>query len=54
MPKAKTPKYYLVLSKGRKYTYGAFPYSKEGKKKAEAFVKKNSKPETEELYIEVK
>ncbi len=54
MPKTKTPKYYLVLSKSRKYTYGAFPYSEEGKKKAEAFVRKTSKTQNEELYIEAK
>jgi len=54
MPKTKNPKYYLVLSKSRNYTYGAFPYSKEGKKKAEAFVRKTSKSQKEELYIEAK
>lgn len=54
MPKKKNPKYYLVLCKGRNYTYGAFPYSKEGKRSAEAFVKKASKSQEEELYIEAK
>ena len=51
MPKKKTPKYYLVLSKSRKYTYGAFPYSEEGKKDAEIFLKKESKRANEELYL---
>jgi len=51
MARKKSPKYYLVLSKSRNYTYGAFPYTTEGKKKAEAFIKKTSKAQTEELYI---
>ena len=49
--KKKEPKYYLVLSKSRNYTYGAFPYTKEGRRDAEAFVKKSSKAQKEELYI---
>jgi hypothetical protein len=50
MSKKKNPKYYLVLSKSRNYTYGAFPYTKEGKRNAEAFIRK-SKKEGEELYL---
>ena len=51
MPKNKTPKYYLVLSKRRNYTYGAFPHSPEGKKKAEKFIEQFSKERDEELYL---
>jgi len=51
MPKSKTPKYYLVLSKSRNYTYGAFPYSAEGKKQAERFLRSESKKSNEELYL---
>jgi hypothetical protein len=51
MPKSKTPKYYLVLSKSRNYTYGAFPYSVEGKKQAERFLRSESKKSNEELYL---
>lgn len=51
MPKSKTPKYYLVLSKSRNYTYGAFPYSIEGKKQAERFLRSESKKANEELYL---
>ena len=51
MPNKKTPKYYLVLSKKRNYTYGAFPHSPEGKKKAEQFIKQVSVEKEEELYL---
>ena len=51
MPKNKSPKYYLVLSKSRNYTYGAFPYNEDGKKEAEKFLRKESKKSNEELYL---
>lgn len=54
MPKKKSPKYYLVLSKSRNYTYGAFPHTKEGKEKAESFAKATSKKVDEELYVKEK
>jgi hypothetical protein len=54
MPKNKSPKYYLVLSKSRNYTYGAFPHTTEGKKNAEDFIRQNSKKFREELYIKAK
>jgi hypothetical protein len=44
-------KYYLVLSKDRNYTYGAFPHTAEGEKNAKAFAKKMSKEKNEELYV---
>ena len=42
---------YVVLSKERNYRYGAFPYTEEGFKMAEEFVKKIKKSNGEELYI---
>ena len=54
MPKKRNPKYYLVLSRSRNYTYGAFPHTKEGKEKAESFAKKTSKEVQEELYVKEK
>jgi hypothetical protein len=45
----KKEKYYLVLSKSRNYRMGVYPYTDEGKKAAEDFVKKNK--QDEELYI---
>jgi len=54
MPKLKSPKYYLVLSKSKNYTYGAFPHTKEGKRNAEDFAKVNSRKFNEELYVQEK
>ena len=54
MPKKKKPKYYLVLSRSRNYTYGAFPHTEEGKKDAERFAKLTSKKVEEELYVQEK
>lgn len=54
MSKKKNPKYYLVLSKSRNYTYGAFPHTEEGKRKAENFAKVTSKKVKEELYVQEK
>ena len=54
MSKKRNPKYYLVLSKSRNYTYGAFPHTEEGKKKAETFAKLTSKKVNEELYVKEK
>jgi len=52
MPRNKAAKkYYLVLSRDRNYTYGAFPHTAEGEKKAKAFAKKISKERNEELYV---
>tara|TARA_Y100000593_G_scaffold56456_2_gene105326 strand:- start:8519 stop:8686 length:168 start_codon:yes stop_codon:yes gene_type:complete len=44
-------KYYLVLSKDRNYTYGAFPHTKQGEKDAKAFAKRISKERNEDLYV---
>ena len=50
----KNPKYYLVLSKSRNYTYGAFPHTEEGKKNAETYAVAMSKKVAEELYVQEK
>jgi hypothetical protein len=31
MPKLKREKFYMIISNKNNYTYGAFPYTKEGK-----------------------
>jgi hypothetical protein len=41
MPKkSEDKKFYLVVSKDRGYNYGAFPFTPEGKERAEALIKK--------------
>jgi len=53
MPRKKSPKtMYVVKSATNNYTHGAFPYSEEGKKKAEAFVKKVYREKKEKLEIQ--
>ena len=47
----KKNKMYVVLSKEKNYRYGAFPYSEEGKKDAEKFIKEMRKIKKENLYI---
>ena len=44
-------KYYLVVSKGRKFTHGAFPHTEEGFEMAEKYIKKISKRSEEEFLI---
>ena len=52
MPRKKTPKtMYVVKSTVNNYTHGAFPYSEEGKKKAEACIKKAYTDKKEKLEI---
>lgn len=48
--KKRKKKYYLIVGKRKDYRYGAFPFTEEGKKLAEKYLKKiqNSK---NELYI---
>jgi hypothetical protein len=46
----KKNKYYAILSKKDKFLYGAFPLSKEGKDKAEEYIKKISN-KSKCLYI---
>ena len=50
----KKSKYYLVVDKSRGYTHGAFPFTKEGKIMAEAFIKVSSEKTGEELIIKEK
>ena len=42
MPKLKREKFYMVISKKNNYTYGAFPYSKEGKQAARDYIEEKS------------
>lgn len=44
-------KFYLVLSKSRNYTHGAFPFSEDGLEKAKKFIKEKSKQSKDALYI---
>lgn len=43
---------YVVKSATNNYTHGAFPYTEEGKTKAEAFVKKAYREKKEKLEIQ--
>lgn len=42
---------YLVLAESNNYTQGAFPYTEEGKRMAEEFVKKARTKTRESFYI---
>jgi len=53
MPKLKREKYYLVISKKNNYTYGAFPYTKEGKQAARDYVQERSNKNLQ-LKIKIK
>ena len=53
MPRKKNPKtMYVVKSATNNYTHGAFPYTEEGKSRAEAFVKKAYREKKEKLEIQ--
>ncbi len=43
---------YVVKSTSNNYTYGAFPYTEEGKSNAERFIKKVYKEKKEKLEIQ--
>ncbi len=43
---------YLVLARNNNYMHGVFPYSEEGKKQAEAYIKKATQEKKEEFYIQ--
>jgi len=47
-------KYYLVVSKKRGYTYGAFPYTEQGLIDAKKYIKQSEKKQKEELVIKEK
>jgi len=52
MPKNKrNKKYYLVESTQRNWSYGAFPHTEEGLKKAEVYLTKMEKKVKEKLKI---
>jgi hypothetical protein len=42
MPKTKKQKFYMVISQKNNYTYGAFPYTKQGKEDAKAYIENKS------------
>ena len=44
-------KFYAVISKGRRYLHGVFPFSPEGKQKAEEYVKELGKGNKDEFEI---
>ena len=49
--KRRKKKYYLVVSKIRKFTHGAFPHTEEGLDLAKKYVRKISKASEEEFLI---
>jgi hypothetical protein len=49
---AKKEKCYIVISKDKKYTYGAFKFSPEGEKQAKTYAKQLTKDGGEFLVIE--
>ena len=49
--KKNSKKMYIVKSIRRNYTYGAFPYTDEGKIDAEKFAKRMSKDRKEQLEV---
>ena len=53
MPKLKRDKFYMVISKKNNYTYGAFPYSKEGKQAARDYIEEKSNKNLQ-LKIKIK
>lgn len=53
MPRVKgRVKYYVIISKERDYTYGAFPFSASGLKLATAYLKTLSKRTSEKYKIQ--
>ena len=55
MPRSKkNQKCYVVFSKSTHYRYGAFPYSEEGRVKAEKYAQKLAKKHKDEFFISVK
>jgi hypothetical protein len=52
MPRSKnSQKCYVVLCKGKKYRYGAFPLTEEGLLAAKLYIKKIKKKYKEEFFI---
>lgn len=55
MPRSKkNQKCYIVFSKSTRYRYGAFPYTEDGKVKAEKYAQKMAKKHNDEFYVAVK
>ena len=49
---SKKQKCYVVISKGKKYTYGAFKFSPEGQKQAESYAEELRLDGGEYLVVE--
>ncbi len=47
--RVKKDKCYIIVSKKNKYVQGAFPYTEEGRKKAEKYLKKINKNKEYEI-----
>jgi hypothetical protein len=55
MPRSKkNQKCYVVFSKSTRYRYGAFPYTEDGKIKAEKYAQKMAKKHNDEFFVTVK
>jgi hypothetical protein len=48
---SKAKKYYLILAKKSKWSYGAFPHSEEGLKEAKKYLRAVQKKTGDELEI---
>jgi len=51
LKKIKNKKYYLIESEKRKWSYGAFPHTKEGLKEAKRYMNSLQKKTKEKLEI---
>jgi len=51
--KTKQSKVYLVLSERNNYLFGAFPFSDEGLKQAEAYAKKIGRKNKENYFVKL-
>ena len=51
--KTKQSKVYLVLSEKNNHLFGAFPFSDEGLKEAEAYAKKITKKNKEKYFVKL-
>ena len=53
MTKLKREKFYMIISNKNNYTYGAFPYTKEGKMAAKDYIQEKSNKNLQ-LKIKIK
>jgi hypothetical protein len=52
-PKTRQGKVYLVLSERNNHLFGAFPFSDEGFKQAEAYAQKITKKNKEKYFVKI-